>query len=324
MNVRPFVYNSLMKPIKIQTKELKVTLLDFGARIAKVEFADKNLVLTYDHFDEFITDPFYLGASVGPIANRISGAKLAVENQDYFLPKNEGINCLHSGDKSFSHQYWELAEQSESHAAFKLIYDLAQTGMHGTLTTTVYYRLLNNTLEVEYVNHCNVDCYINTSNHAYFNLSCENHAIDDHEFTLHAQHYLEVDEHGIPTGRKIAIDDQMNFTLNTENAFSNFNQGIDHHFNVIENNDRDLKLMLQARSKTSGVSLTVNSTSPGYQFYTAKNLTAPFAKSAAFCVETQYAPDAINQANLYAPLLKAGCERHQTTQFCFTETEALD
>jgi aldose 1-epimerase len=75
--------------------------------------------------------------------------------------------------------------------------------------------------------------------------------------------------------------------------------------------------MLNVVSPNSGIGLTVSGNSPGFQFCTGSFLNAPFAPSGGFCVETQLAPDAINQANFYSPLLQLNQQHEQITQYQF-------
>jgi aldose 1-epimerase len=79
--------------------------------------------------------------------------------------------------------------------------------------------------------------------------------------------------------------------------------------------------MINVVSPSSGIGLTVSSNSPGFQFYTGKFLSAPFAPSGGFCVETQLAPDAINQTNFYSPLLQPNQQREQITRYQFALTQ---
>ncbi len=310
-------------PHKKGSETLVVTLHSFGARITNIQFDNKELALTYPDKAQFETDQFYLGASIGPITNRISRSTLKVHDQLFTLPSNESSNCLHSGSGGFDLLDWPIVAKSDSQVVFELDYDLANIGMHGTLTTQITYRIDHNKLTVEYNTVCDQDTYVNTTNHVYFNLSGQsvgeqNRPINDHVFTLYGDHFVDVDDSGIPTGITTPIESPLTYSIDSSCKYTALSGSVDHHFNVQENDDLSMKLMLEARSTASKVQLRVTSNSPGYQFYTSAHLGKPFSQSGGFCVETQYAPDAINQQSFYSPLLQAGKPRTQITTFGFS------
>lgn len=306
-----------------RSEQLKVTLLSLGARLAGIRFSNKELALSYSDTEKFKTDPFYLGASIGPITNRIANSSLTVHNESFSLPANEGINCLHSGGNGFDKLDWSIIEQSESHVVFELDFNLVDVGMSGMLKTQVIYRVTGHKLTVEYKAQCDQDTYVNTTNHVYFNLSGHsldesNRTISDHQFRLYAQNFVAVDEYAIPNGTTTPIDSPLAYSINDDCPHKALEGSVDHHFNTDAMNDVDMKLMLEAKSNESGIQMRVNSNSPGFQFYTAKHLGKPFTASGGFCVETQYAPDAINQSAFFSPLLKSGEPRKQITEYCFS------
>jgi len=114
---------------------------------------------------------------------------------------------------------------------------------------------------------------------------------------------LEVDQDNIPTGKIVPIAEPFSYSIE-HSPYPEFDGACDHHFNI---DDHDIiKPMLTAASSSSGVTLSVSGNSPGYQFYSGAFLGTPFAPSSGFCVETQLAPNAINQAGFYSPILQAG------------------
>ncbi len=310
----------IMTPIQISDGAgLTVDLLDYGARIVQINAAGLNLACSYDDLAQFAQDPFYLGATIGPITNRIKDGKLSINEQAYQMPTNEGNNTLHSGGAGFDKEIWQITEQSSNSATFELSYDLAKAGMHGILRTITRYTVGAGTLRIEYQSSCDQTTYINLTNHVYLNLSGTPTAIDDHEFTLFADAMVMVDDHNIPTGEIKSLEAPWAYSIARTPELSELEGLCDHHFNVAQADDSKLKVMLQACSKTSGMQLEVRGNSPGFQFYTGKSLSSPFVASGGFCVETQLAPDAINQTNFYSPLLIAGDSRHQITELQFSQ-----
>ncbi len=317
-----------MQTISINSNELRVSLIPLGARIVDIEFSGHGLSLRYNRLDDYNNDVFYLGASVGPIANRIADASITIEGQHFSLPKNEGHNCLHSGGVGFDTKLWSLVEHTQSQAVFELSYDLADIGMVGILNTQAIYRIEGNQLNIEYRTRCDHTTYVNTTNHVYLNLSghhseSDNKAINDHEFECYGDSYVIVDEQNIPTGQVTNFEAPLHCNINdsspTAGANKEFEGHADHHFNV-QNSDHaeQTTRMAKITSKISNIALEVFGNSPGYQLYTGAFLTEPFATSGGFCIETQCAPDAINQPGLFSPLLIKDQLRIQKTAFIFT------
>jgi len=102
---------------------LRVNLLDYGARITQINAYGLDLVCSYKDLNQFADDPFYLGATIGPITNRIKGGKLAVNGKHFQMPTNEGNNTLHSGGAGFDKEFWQVTAHSESSITFELNYE---------------------------------------------------------------------------------------------------------------------------------------------------------------------------------------------------------
>ncbi len=303
-----------MSFIKIQSKQLSVSLLPYGARICSVQYAGQELALGYSDPERYRTDPYYLGASIGPITNRIANGQLTISGENFQLPRNEAEHCLHSGGQGFDNRLWSVIEQSTTHCRMQLIYELADVGMRGELEVIADYRVDGRRLLIDYTVLASQDTYVNTTNHVYLNLGGDD--ISDHTFELYGQGFVVPDNENIPTGKIRTIVAPQQYSLDD---FRMFDGGVDHHFHV-KDNDAEMALMCQAKSHSTGIALTVRSNSPGYQFYTGRFLGSPFGPSGGFCIETQYAPDAINQTGFYAPLLLEGVARAQKTVFEFTHS----
>ena len=295
---------------------LCVDLLDYGARICSIDFHGAQLALGYDAIEDYLQDRFYLGATIGPIANRISQGKLTVDGDSLQMPCNEGENCLHSGGAGFDKQIWQVESQSQNQISFSLNYDMAKIGLKGQLTCKATYRVKQGCLSVKYRTHCDATCFINLTNHVYLNLSDSSSDISDHQFTIRADCLVAVDEHKLPTGQLRSVAKPFAYSLGNS-PYQDLEGHCDHHFNTGEPNSGMVGDMLAAISSTTGIGLTVSSSCPGFQFYTGQYLGEPFSASSGFCVETQFAPDAINQSNFYSPLLKPNEVQEQVTHFQF-------
>ena len=309
-----------MTPVQIDDGNgLIVDLLDYGARITQINYNNRNLALTYSQLDDYLSDPYYLGATIGPITNRIQSGQLTISGQQFQMPKNEGDNSLHSGNQGLDKQVWGLQKIGKDFAEFQLDYDLTKAGLKGLLEITAHYSVEAGSLRVVYETHADHDTYVNLTNHVYLNLTGERSRISDHEFTLLANSMVNVDEHSIPNGKITEFTQPLSYNIDAFDDINELKGSADHHFNVAGEDSHELRTMLNAHSNTTGITLEVRGNSAGFQFYTGQYLSAPFTESSGFCVETQYAPDAINQHNLYAPVLKSGQSLTQITEYSFDQ-----
>lgn len=299
-------------------KDLRVDLMDYGARIIGIYIDQQaiNIVCGYSSNQEYLNDSFYMGATIGPIANRIKNSQLSINNETFHLPANEGANCLHSGGVGFDRELWSLQSASNNCVEYKLVYDLKQVGMRGILTTVARYTAKDNALHIEYESHCDTTSYINLSNHVYLNLSASQSAIDDHRFSLFADKFAIKDAQNNSNGKVQSIKQPFEFSLKDDSQFKDY---VDQHFIVKDKEaDTGLNLIAHAISLKSDIQVEVLTTSPGFHFYTGYFLRDPFVPSQGFCIETQTIPNAINLAEFDAPLLKANEPRTQKTIFKFT------
>ena len=124
-------------------ENLSVTLGDYGARILAVDFKGESLALGYKTKEQYLVDPFYLGASIGPISNRIAHGKLSIHGQEFQMPLNEGNHTLHSGGIGFDKLVWQLRSQQSDSVCYALDFDLETVGLKGQLSVLANYAVSN-------------------------------------------------------------------------------------------------------------------------------------------------------------------------------------
>jgi len=299
-------------------KNLHIELLDLGARIVGIKIGDTqtNLVCGYADIEDYANDAFYMGATIGPITNRIKNATLSVNNEPFQLPANEGATCLHSGGMGFDKEIWSLKSASDSHVEYKLVYDLNKVGMRGILTTLARYTAQDNALYIEYQSRCDTTTYINLTNHVYLNLSANQTAVHDHDFVFYTDKFVIKDEENASTNETQKVNSPFEYSLCDTSVF---NGCVDQHF-IVKDNAADTTLLsvAHAQSQSTGIAVEVLSNSPGFHFYTGHGLADPFVPFQGFCIETQTIPNAINLSEFEAPLLNANESRTQTTVLKFS------
>lgn len=319
---------------------LSCSILTFGAAIQSLMVPDRegnrvDVALGYDTLEEYMTQGGYLGAVVGRYGNRIAKGRFILHDKEYTLAvNNNGINHLHGGNVGFSHRVWKVEELTESRAVLSLDSPDGEEGYPGHLSVRITYTLTGAGLELHYEAVTDRDTPCNLTNHSYFNLS--GHASGpalDQTVAIFAQKYIPTDEASIPLGEMAPVEGTpMDFREpraigeRVDQSFLQLQQakGYDHSY-VIDGPQGTLRPAATVQSAQTGIRMTVETTLPGMQFYSANYLTerkgkggALYAPRYAFCLETQFFPDSPNQPAFPSAILKAGEKFDHTTRFLFS------
>mgnify|MGYP000001358440 CR=1 FL=1 len=308
---------------KLQTIKLKnshgmeVDLLNLGARIGSIKYpvAGKlvEMLLTYQGYNKYQLDPFYLGATVGRVSNRISKSSFTLKGTNYSLMANDGKNCLHGGPYGMSHRLWSASLNPQSHNSviFSLLSPDKDQGFPGELSVTVEYSLNDcNELLIVFNATSSSDTVVALCNHAYFTLGEKN--VEQLELKLDTLGFLPIDEQMIPTG-EVSIDSLFDFSKfqklgemlsRIRSSGSQYKKGYDHCYIL---NKPSLKTTSATLiSKLNQVKLSISTSQPGLQLYTGGHLFNEFSPYQAVCLEAQALPNAVNQQNFPSIFLRAG------------------
>ncbi|MQY17332.1 aldose epimerase family protein [Nocardia macrotermitis] len=327
---------------------MRVRILTYGGIVQSIEVPDKSghtadVVLGFPTLDGYLANNGsgkpYFGALVGRYANRIAKGAFTLNGTEYHVPVNNNGNSLHGGTDGFDQKIWRASPQTgNDKVGLKLEYvsPAGEMGYPGTLTTTVTYTLdQQNRLRIDYGATTDAPTVINLTNHSYFNLAGESTlGIYDQKLTLNADTYSPTDATQIPTGQFVPVKGTpMDFTTPTAiGAHITANdpqlllaQGYDHNWVINRGNNTGLVQAAKAEDPQSGRTLTVSTTEPGVQFYTANFLTGAFTgtgdhvyrQGAGFTLETQHYPDSPNHPAFPTTTLNPGQTFSSTTVFAF-------
>ena len=300
---------------------ITVDLLSRGAAIGRIQLhgmgrqRDIDVVLGYASSEAYNLDRFYLGSTVGPVANRIAGGKVSLASGTFSVGINEPSrsNALHGGELGLHQQIFQLSPTSASHS-LTLSRQLPHLsdGFPGDRLVTVHYELLDATsLQCDFVASTDRETVINVANHAYFNLGGP---LADHEFRAHCEHFTPFDEQLIPIG---TITSLSGSELDFRQWHRLGDSVLDHNFVLPANNK--LQKAASLRLRDTQLQLDVLTTQPALQVYTGDGLTAPFSARAGICLEAQAFPDAPNQSNFPSIVLTPGRTYRQRTIYRFGE-----
>ena len=316
-----------MEKIMIRDGAFRAEILPYGATLHALYVPDgfggvRDVVLGYDSVEEYRRHDGYLGATVGRNANRIAGAEFVLGGEVWHLSANEGANQLHSGFSGLHQKVWSYEQTAENAVTLRTVSPHGEDGFPGTLHLSVTYTLAEGALSIDYAAVCDRDTVVNLTNHAYFNLAGhEGGAVEDHVLTVHADSCTPCGAGTIPTGEVRAVDGTAldlrgGVTLGERLGAAELAEyhGYDHNF-VLRGTDA-----ARLYCPRSGIAMTVETTLPGLQVYTAGFLTerqgkggAAYGRHHGVCLETQFWPDAMHHRNFPSSVLRAGeVYRHKT------------
>lgn len=278
----------------------EVCISNYGARILQwhtpVGGEDRNIVLGYSVLNEYLSDPSYHGAIVGPFANRIAKARFFIDDELHKLQANEGKNQLHGGAGSISDQYWQLVEQDEQSLTLRCQLEDNFNGYPGPIVFDVNYSLTpDSKLEINIKAQCEQTTVIGPTSHPYFNLAGMENDSAGHIIQLFADNYTAVDEYNIPTGEIVSVDGST-FDFRQPRKLRNElgTDDVDHNFIVNRPFGESQAILI---SPDKQLQLHVTSDLPGIQFYTGHGLSGKFKPKQGMCLEPQFFPDSPNHEN---------------------------
>ncbi len=315
---------------------MSVSLLNYGLTITNLFVPDRkqqsvDIVLGYQNLNDYIDNEFCFGSTIGRFANRIAKGYFSFEGKEYQLEINDGENHLHGG----SHGYWAKCWNhipSEDALVFTLDSPDGDAGYPGDLSCRVEFVLTDkNELVIRYKASSDTKAFANFTNHSYFNL--EGHdasSVFDNELQIHASSITEIDNTSIPTGHLLPVENtpfdfsvakKIGRDIGESHPQLEIAGGYDHNYVL----DQSVDKQIVAYSEKTGIEMSVSTTCPGVQLYTSNFVNnsriektgSPCQKQSAFCVETQYFPDAINHDNFDLPIITPDHPFEEKTVFTF-------
>lgn len=306
---------------------LSCALISFGATLVFFRAPDRdgkleNMILGLDTLDDYVGDPNFLGSTVGRFANRIGGAAFSIDGVRYEVPANEPPNHLHGGPEGFHQKNWDAEVLDEHSVLFRCTSADGEGGYPGNVSATVTYALTDrNELTMDYEASTDAPTLINMTNHAYWNLAgAGNGNVLRHEAQFDADHYLEVDEGLVPTGRLAPVDGgPLDFRdshpigeRHTEAPLAaRWERGYDHCFVVRPR--EGLSPAATVYEPRTGRFMEVLTTQPSFMFYTGNYLDGvpgvdgrTYDQYGGFCLEMQRHPDAPNHPGFPSAILRPG------------------
>jgi aldose 1-epimerase len=262
--------------------------------------------------------------------------RYSLDGKTFQIPVNDGPNALHGGPVGLDSYVWQ-AHEGPNGVEFSHVSPDGDMGFPGTLTTKVKYSLVGKSLRIDYTASTDRTTVLNLTNHVYFNLRGDDKGnILDEQLELNADRYTPTDAQQIPTGKLTPVAGtpfdfrepmKIGAHINDANEQLQFGSGYDQNF-VVNGVAGTLRLAAIITDSESGRKMTVETTEPGVQFYTANHLDGTitgrygvrYERNAGFCLETQHFPDSPNHADFPSTVLFPGKTFRSTTIFTFGTT----
>ena len=316
-------------------------ITNYGARVVSLWVPDNNgnfddIVLGFENIDDYINaKEKYFGATIGRYGNRIKEGKFLINDKEYYLEKNNGLNHLHGGNMGFSDVVWNAKQIDNQTLELNYFSKNMEEGYPGNLNVKIIYHLNNkDELKIEYFAKTDESTHVNLTHHSFFNLlGAGNETINEHLLYINANSFTPVDETLIPTGNielvantpfDFSVPTKIGKRINQEDNQLNYGKGYDHNY-VLNNSQSEEIIAAKVYEKKSGRTLEVYTNEPGMQFYAGNFLSGTigkhgksYKKRSAFCLETQHFPNSPNQKNFPSTILKPNEEYYSICIYKFS------
>ena len=319
--------------------DMTVTLIEYGARIADINYKGVQTIGGFDTLEGYLTDTEHQGSTVGRYANRIKDGIFYLNGEKYTLAKNErGVTHLHGGNIGYDVRVWTLKEVAEDEnkawATFTLISEDGEEGYPGKLDIAVTFTLTSdNAFTIDYAATTDKDTVISMTNHSYFCISGCGETILDQELTINADKFVAVDDLLIPIGVADVENTYFDFrkTKTIGQDIDKFDDiqlsrggGYDHCW--VLNHSEAYAPAVTLYSKKTGINVDVYTTEDGVQIYAGNRMNQdnPFygkyvqKPRGCVCMECCARPDSPNQKDFPSVVLKAGETYTQKTTYKYS------
>ena len=321
-------------------KGVSASVLSYGGVLNKLLVTDKNgntrnVVLGYSEIENYEKRGAYYGSLVGRCCNRIKNSRFTLDGKEYILPENDKQNQLHGGPEGFSRKIWDVKENTDGSISLSLESPDGDMGYPGNVKVCVTYTIEGRALSIRYEAATDAPTVVNLTNHAYFDITGAGSGRTlDSLLWLDCDKMTDTDKELIPNGNILDVfGTPYDFTekkavgrdIECDYKLLSFFNGYDTNFYKKDYNG-EVSPIASLTDPENGLCMTVVTDLPCVQLYTTNSVDegAPdFADGAhhtlhcGICLETQYAPDAINSPEAESVILRPDEKFDSTTSFIF-------
>ncbi|MEU7578966.1 aldose epimerase family protein [Streptomyces sp. NPDC041068] len=303
---------------------VRVRVLTYGGIVQSAEVPDRSgrvapVALGFEGIEGYLKHPGpYFGALVGRYANRIAGGAFELDGRAYHLARNNGPNALHGGERGFDKRIWDAEPVGEHAVRLSRVSPDGEEGYPGRLAVSASYALDEaGALRIAYEATTDAATVVNLTNHTYWNLAGAGSGTAlGHEARIAASRITPVDGDGIPTGEYEDVAGTR-FDFGAPRALG---PGLDHNYVLDKGVTAEPVEVAELSDPGSGRVLTVATTEPGLQLYTADHFAPdlPFAPGDGVALETQHFPGSPNRPRFPSTELRPGGVYRSETVYGFS------
>ena len=337
------------KPVTLFTLSnahgLVLKVSSYGAIVTELHVPDRHgqladVVLGFDDLESYRKQSPYFGATVGRVANRISGARFTLDGKEYALAANDGKNALHGGRKGWDKVVWDAAAfDTPEGPVVQLSYSSkdGEEGYPGTVNARTTYTLTqHDELKIEMEATTDRTTIVSMAHHTYWNLAgAASGTVLAHELQIEADEYTPVDSELRTQSGRIEPTAGTPFDFSAPKpigrdllAAGGDPKGFDTNW-VVRGEPHTLRRVLRLMDPASGRVLTLSGDQPGVQFYSGNYLDgslrgkggASYAQYSGLCLETQKFPNSINVPAWRAEVVLEPGQLYQSTMIHQFTTE---
>lgn len=316
----------------LKAGDLVMQVTNFGGRVVSLWVPDKegrheDVVLGYSNIDSYLNNrgERFLGAVVGPYANRIADGTYTIGGETYCFPKNNNGQTLHGGLKGLDMVVWDVEDVTDSTLVLSYLHADGQEGMPGNLEIVMTYALTSDDeFRIGYEARTDKATHVNISHHSFFNLKGEgNGTVNDHVLYINASKTTPVNRVLIPSGEITDVagtpfDFRQPKAIGTDLAVENEQLanggGYDHNWVLDRQDEGTMELAASVWEPASGRFMEVYTDQPALQFYggnffdgtTEGKYGRALKYRESLALETQKYPDTPNHDNFPSTLLNPG------------------
>lgn len=325
------------RPVSLYTLRsdgVTMQVTNYGARVVTLWTPDRrgrydDIVLGYETLDRYLHNygERFLGAVIGPCANRIGGGRFTLDGEEYRLPQNDGEQTLHGGKFGLDRVVWEVLSATGNQLVMHYLHRDGEEGFPGNLDITLTYTLApGNVFFITWQAMTDRPTVVNLSHHSFFNLKGEGRGtILDNELTIPASRITPVDERLVPTGELADVTGTpfdfrephaIGERIGADDGQLRNGKGYDMNWVLDREGREPAELVLAARvyEPTTGRTLELWSDQPGVQFYsgnffdgkTKGKYGRPLRFRESLALESQHFPDSPNRPEFPSVVLRPG------------------
>ena len=316
--------------VTIKGGKLALQATNFGGRVVSLFVPDKtgeykDVVLGHETIDEYVhyTKERYLGACVGPVANRITNASFTVDGVTYQLEANHGgKGTLHGGFKGLDSVVWDIWETTGNSVTFHYLHKDGEGGFPGNLDIFMTYSLTqDDSFRIDYKATTDKTRPVNITNHPYFNFS-QGGTIENYVMFINADSITAMDGLDILSPPVSIVGTAMDYrtphpvgdALESDYVHIQRGKGFDHNYCLNRKEAKAIELAASAYDPASGIFLEVFTGQPGLQVYSGQYFNgsengkygSKLLYHGSLTFETQNWPDSPNKPDFPDPYLKPG------------------